>query len=73
MEQHFNVASQVSPAASVQKLYSLDQYIGMITAAGFVITGMREPRPSTDQLLADPQWRVRFQRPLFLLVEARLD
>ncbi len=73
VEQHFEVAGKVSPAASVQKLYSLEEYIGMITAAGFVITGIREPRPSPEQLRDDPQWGVRFQRPLFLLVEARLD
>ncbi|ASF11674.1 hypothetical protein NBRGN_057_02840 [Nocardia brasiliensis NBRC 14402] len=73
VEQHFDVASKVSPAASVQKLYSLEQYIGMVTAAGFVITGMREPRPTSAQLAEDPAWRKRFQRPLFLLVEARLD
>ncbi|OCF84332.1 class I SAM-dependent methyltransferase [Nocardia brasiliensis] len=73
VEQRFNVGSQESPAASVQKFYSLEQYIGMITAAGFVITGIREPRPTEDQLLEDPQWYVRFQRPLFLLIEARLE
>ncbi|AHH21649.1 putative methyltransferase [Nocardia nova SH22a] len=73
VEQHFDVASQISPAASVQKLYSLEQYISMITAAGFVITGIREPHPSTEQLQEDPQWRTRFQRPLFLLIETRLD
>jgi ubiquinone/menaquinone biosynthesis C-methylase UbiE len=73
VEQYFDVASKVSPAASVQKLYSLEQYLGMITTAGFVITGIREPRPTADQLRDDPQWRVRFQRPLFLLIEARLD
>jgi hypothetical protein len=70
VEQHFNVASKVSPAASVQKLYSLEQYIGMITNAGFVITAIREPRPTPEQIRTEPRWQLLFQRPLFMLVEA---
>jgi ubiquinone/menaquinone biosynthesis C-methylase UbiE len=70
VEQHFDVASRISPAASVQKLYSLEQYIGMITGAGFVITGIQEPRPTPDQIRADPRWRLLFRRPLFMLVDA---
>lgn len=70
VEQHFDVASRISPAASVQKLYSLEQYIGMINRAGFVITDIREPRPTPDQIRAEPRWRQLFQRPLFMLVVA---
>jgi ubiquinone/menaquinone biosynthesis C-methylase UbiE len=73
VEQHFNVASKVSPAASVQKLYSLEQYIGMITGVGFMITSIREPRPTPDQIRADPRWRLLFQRPLFMLVDAMMS
>jgi ubiquinone/menaquinone biosynthesis C-methylase UbiE len=72
VEQHFNVASKISPAASVQKLYSLERYIGMITSAGFAITGIREPRPTPEQIRADPRWRNLFQRPLFMLVDAAI-
>ncbi|MEV6558550.1 class I SAM-dependent methyltransferase [Nocardia sp. NPDC051756] len=72
VRQHLDVADQISPVPSVQKLYSLEQYFGMLTTAGFVIVGLREPRPTTDQQRADPLWRTRFQRPLFLLIEAEL-
>lgn len=72
VRQHLDVADKISPVPSVQKLYSLEQYIGMLTTAGFVIVGLREPRPTTGQYRADPLWRTRFQRPLFLLIEAEL-
>lgn len=72
VQQHFSVDGQASPAPTVQKLYSLEEYLGMITDAGFVITRIREPHPTTDQLRTDPQWGRLVQRPLFLLVEAKV-
>ncbi|QIS17005.1 class I SAM-dependent methyltransferase [Nocardia terpenica] len=69
VEQNFSVAGTVSPAPSVQSFYSLEAYIGMVTAAGFVITGVREPHPTAAQRRADPWWDENFKRPLFLLLE----
>jgi ubiquinone/menaquinone biosynthesis C-methylase UbiE len=68
--QHFNVAGITSPAPSVQRFYSLSDYLTMLTAAGFVITAVQEPHPTAEQY-ADPWWQENFRRPLFLLIEAR--
>jgi ubiquinone/menaquinone biosynthesis C-methylase UbiE len=69
VEQQFEVADRVSPAASVQQFYSLEAYMGMITAAGFAVTGLREPHPSDEQCRQAPWWAENFVRPLFLLLE----
>lgn len=69
VEQRFRVAGRVSPASSVQRLFSLETYIGMIAAAGFVITQVREPRPTSQQRREDPWWDDNYVRPLFLLLE----
>lgn len=71
VEQRFKVADLTSPAASVQSFYSLETYIGMITAAGFVITDLREPHPTPEQQQQNPWWNENFVRPLFLLLECR--
>ncbi|PVA97605.1 class I SAM-dependent methyltransferase [Mycobacteroides abscessus] len=68
--QHFNVDG-ISPAPSVQRFYSLEEHVRMITAAGFSITNVSEPRPA-NLLDANDPWRDRFQVPLFLLLEAQL-
>lgn len=72
VEQPFSVAGRTSPAASVQSFYSLEASIGMLTAAGFVITALREPRPSPEQRAQNPWWDAHFTRPLFLLLECVL-
>ncbi|WP_158607836.1 class I SAM-dependent methyltransferase [Nocardia panacis] len=69
VEQRFNVAGLVSPAASVQQFYSLEHHIGMITAAGFAVTDLREPHPTKEQRQQNPWWNENFVRPLFLLLE----
>ncbi|WP_369637148.1 hypothetical protein [Nocardia sp. JMUB6875] len=69
VEQHFNVAGRISPAASVQQFYSLEATIQMITNAGFAITDLREPHPTGEQYQQNPWWRENFVRPLFLLLD----
>ncbi|MBF6172323.1 class I SAM-dependent methyltransferase [Nocardia blacklockiae] len=69
VEQRFDVAGKQSPAASVQRLYSLEAYTGMITAAGFAITRLLEPHPTDEQRRRDAWWDENFARPLFLLLE----
>jgi len=69
VEQQFKVAGMVSPAASVQQFFSLQAYIAMIAAVGFVVTDLREPHPSADQRRQDPWWDENFVRPLFMLLE----
>lgn len=73
VEQHFTVEGDVSPAASVQTFYSLEQYLGMITDAGFAITRVREPHPTTTQRRENPWWDANFTRPLFLLIEGTIN
>ncbi|WP_415973550.1 class I SAM-dependent methyltransferase [Rhodococcus sp. 077-4] len=69
VQQRFDVAGLTSPAASFQQFYSLEEHIGMITAAGFAITSLREPRPSAEQRRSDTFWATNFTRPLFMLLE----
>lgn len=73
VEQRFDVEGKVSPAASVQTFYSLEEYVGMITDAGFVIRKLREPHPTVEQRRGNPWWDEHFTRPLFLLVECAID
>ncbi|MFI7004456.1 class I SAM-dependent methyltransferase [Nocardia sp. NPDC050175] len=72
VEQKFDVAGWSSPAASVQQFYPLETYIRMITAAGFVITDLREPHPTPLQRDEDPWWNENFRRPLFMLLDCAL-
>ncbi|MGV8871709.1 MAG: class I SAM-dependent methyltransferase [Rhodococcus sp. (in: high G+C Gram-positive bacteria)] len=69
VQQRFDVAGLTSPAASFQRFYSLEEHVGMITAAGFAITNLREPRPSAEQRRSDGFWATNFTRPLFMLLE----
>ncbi|WP_306356161.1 MULTISPECIES: class I SAM-dependent methyltransferase [unclassified Nocardia] len=73
VEQNFNVAGRISPAPSVQQFFSLETYIGMITAAGFAVTNLQEPHPTPEQRKQNPWWDQNFVRPLFLLLESRLQ
>ncbi|WP_134065241.1 class I SAM-dependent methyltransferase [Mycobacteroides salmoniphilum] len=69
--QHFDVDG-VSPAASVQRFYSLEEHVRLITEAGFVITDIAEPRPH-DLLQEGTFWADTFRFPMFLLITARLE
>jgi SAM-dependent methyltransferase len=71
VEQRFSVAGRVSPGASVQRLFSLEAYVGMLTGAGFAITQLYEPHPTDRQRQENPWWEENFVRPLFLLLECR--
>lgn len=73
VEQRFNVAGIISSAPSVQRLYSLEAYISMITNAGFVVTQLREPHPTESQRKQDPWWDENFTRPLFLLIDCSMQ
>jgi SAM-dependent methyltransferase len=72
IEQHFLVDGLRSPAPAVSWARPLQDHVGILTGAGFVITGMSEPRPTNEQLATD-WWRENFRYPLFLLVTARKD
>ncbi|OZD07962.1 hypothetical protein CH275_05165 [Rhodococcus sp. 06-235-1A] len=69
VQQRFDVGGLTSPVESFQQFYSLEQHIGMITAAGFAITTLLEPRPSAEQRRSDEFWEKNFTRPLFMLIE----
>ncbi|MBN4926916.1 methyltransferase domain-containing protein [Hoyosella rhizosphaerae] len=69
VQQHLRVAEHTSPMPTVQRFYSLEQYVGMLTGAGFVITGLFEPHPTTNQMSESSWWRENFIAPLFLLIE----
>ncbi|ADG98909.1 Methyltransferase type 11 [Segniliparus rotundus DSM 44985] len=71
--QHFEVDGLVSPEPSVQRFFSLEEHVSMILRAGFVITGLTEPRPTPEQFDTDPWWQEHYTRPLFLLLQCRLD
>ncbi|MEM8922219.1 MAG: class I SAM-dependent methyltransferase [Actinomycetota bacterium] len=66
-QQTFSVAGVDSPG-SVQAWYrSLEEVIGSFIDAGFVISGLTEPRP-TARMMSDPWWAKRWTRPMFLLL-----
>ena len=69
VEQYFQVAGRKSPVESFQQFFSLEEYLGMITSAGFAITTLREPRPTAQQRALDDFWNQNFTRPLFMLIE----
>ncbi|MGL6234665.1 MAG: class I SAM-dependent methyltransferase [Segniliparus sp.] len=66
----FEVDGTRSPAPVVYWVRPLESYSALLAEAGFAITGLKEPRPSTEQML-DPWWQERFTAPKFLLIEAR--
>jgi SAM-dependent methyltransferase len=71
IEQHFMVDGLRSPAPARCWARPLEDVVGMLATAGFIITGLSEPRPG-DDLARDPWWTENFRYPLFLLVQARL-
>ncbi|WP_322778785.1 class I SAM-dependent methyltransferase [Frankia sp. Cas4] len=70
IEQHFDVAGEVSPVPVVAWTRPLEDFTRAFAAAGLGITGIREPHPSEQQLRDDPWWTENFTRPLFMLITA---
>ncbi|MCK9922657.1 hypothetical protein MXD61_12375 [Frankia sp. AgPm24] len=69
--EHFLVDGLRSPAPATSWTRPLADYITMLTAAGFTVTAMSEPRPTDEQLATNPWWAESFQYPPFLLITAR--
>jgi SAM-dependent methyltransferase len=70
VDQHFLVDGLRSPSPITSWLRPLEAYSTMLHDAGFVLTGVREPRPTEEQLRGDPWWRESFPTPLFILLTA---
>lgn len=71
IEQHFDVAGEVSPAPVVAWTRPLEDFAAAFATAGLALTGIGEPRPSEQQRREDPWWAENFTRPLFLLLSAQ--
>ncbi|MEX5635921.1 class I SAM-dependent methyltransferase [Parafrankia sp. FMc2] len=71
IEQHFDVAGEVSPAPVVAWTRPLEDFAAGFAAAGLALTGISEPHPSEQQRREDPWWEENFTRPLFLLLTAQ--
>ncbi|MBW8481718.1 class I SAM-dependent methyltransferase [Actinomadura parmotrematis] len=72
IDQYFAVDGLDSPSMITSWLRPLEYYSRTLREAGFVITDLREPHPSAEQLRDDPWWRVGFPSPLFMLLVAEL-
>lgn len=70
VDQPFEVAGLRSPDWVHMRFRPLEYYSSALTAAGFAITGLREPHPDEHQLRS-PWWSENFRKPLFLLIMAR--
>jgi 2-polyprenyl-3-methyl-5-hydroxy-6-metoxy-1,4-benzoquinol methylase len=71
--QHFEVNGLQSPVANTAWLRPLEFYTELLRRAGFVITSITEPHPSSDQIKTDDWWQRSFTRPLFMLMSAQLQ
>ncbi len=71
IEQHFDVAGEVSPVPVVAWTRPLEDFAAAFAAAGLALTGIGEPHPSERQRREDPWWEENFPRPLFMLITAR--
>lgn len=69
--QKFNVDGFISPEPSVQRFYSLETHCRLVLDAGFVLTGIAEPRPANHGHDADAARWESFPTPLFLLLSCR--
>jgi len=56
---------------TVQYRYTLEQWSRMIEAAGFVITRLREPQPTSEVLAKCPELAAATRLPFFLIFELR--
>lgn len=70
VDQRFVVDGLESPSVITSWLRPLEYYATTLREAGFVITDIREPRPSPERLRDDPWWRQGFPTALFLLLVA---
>ena len=70
VDQHFLVDGLESPSMITSWLRPLEYYSGTLRDAGFVITDLREPHPTDEQLQNDPWWREAFPTALFILLAA---
>jgi 2-polyprenyl-3-methyl-5-hydroxy-6-metoxy-1,4-benzoquinol methylase len=70
IDQHFHVDGLESPAMITSWLRPLEFYSTTLREAGFVITDLREPRPTEEQIANDPWWRDAFPTALFMLLIA---
>jgi SAM-dependent methyltransferase len=70
IEQHFDVAGEVSPVPVVAWTRPLEDVTRAFASAGLTITAVREPHPSEQQLRDDPWWVKHFTHPLFMLITA---
>lgn len=50
--------------------HTLSDWIGLVRTAGFVIGGLREPRPTADQAARRPELEDCRRLPYFLIIEA---
>lgn len=50
--------------------HTLSDWIGLVLSAGFVIGGLREPRPTADQAARRPELDDGRRLPYFLVIEA---
>jgi 2-polyprenyl-3-methyl-5-hydroxy-6-metoxy-1,4-benzoquinol methylase len=66
--QQFKVAGINSPGEVKNTFRPLEQYTAAVFEAGFILTGLSEPHPTTEQS-HDPWWQNNFNRPLFLLLQ----
>lgn len=66
--QKFNVGGLTSPAASVQRFYSLEAHCRLITGAGFAIADIAEPRHQPGDDFRAKAESVTLPSPLFLLL-----
>jgi SAM-dependent methyltransferase len=70
VDQHFLVDGLRSPAMITSWLRPLETYSTMLRDAGFVLTDLRERRPTEEQCRDDPWWREAFPAPLFIPLTA---
>lgn len=71
ISQRFCVDGITSPAKVTSWHRPLEFYAQSLRDAGFLITDLREPHPSEEQLRNEPWWRANFPQPLFLLIAAQ--
>jgi len=67
IDQKFNVAGIESPTEVHMNFRPLEYYMSLLTDSGYVVTQLREPHPTREQLQHE-WWRKNFVKPLFMLV-----
>ena len=51
--------------------YTLSEWVALIVGAGFTISLLHEPRPTAEQVAANPHLDDCSRMPFFLIVDAR--